>query len=83
MLIPQISYSAVRTSVTIPDGGSLVIAGMTDGNSSRSHAGVPFLSHIPFLGRLFSSNGRSETEFRQLIIVQADLILFDEIEAKL
>lgn len=83
MLIPQIAYSAVRTSVTIPDGGSLVIAGMTDGNSSRSHAGVPFLSHIPFLGRLFSSNGRSELEYRQLIIVQADLILFDEIEAKL
>jgi type II secretory pathway component GspD/PulD (secretin) len=83
MLIPQIAYSAVRTSVTIPDGGSLVIAGMTNGISRRSHAGVPFLSHIPFLGRLFSSNGRSEIEYRQLIIVQADLVLFEEIEAKL
>lgn len=83
LIIPEISYSAVRTSVTIPDGGSLVIAGMTNGESSRSHAGVPFLSHIPFLGRLFSSNGRAETELRQLIVVQADLILFDEIEKKL
>ncbi len=83
LLIPQIAYSAVRTSVTIPDGGSLVIAGMSDGASNRSHAGVPFLSHIPFLGRLFSSNGRTESERRQMIIVQADLILFDEIEAKL
>ncbi|NUQ62341.1 MAG: hypothetical protein HUU20_07625 [Pirellulales bacterium] len=83
LLIPQLSYNAVRTSVTIPDGGSLVIAGMTNGDSRRSHAGVPFLSHIPFLGRLFSSNGRTEAELRQLIIVQADLLLFDEIEAKL
>jgi type II secretory pathway component GspD/PulD (secretin) len=83
LIIPEINYSAVRTSVTIPDGGSLVIAGMTNGESSRSHAGVPFLSHIPFLGRLFSSNGRAETETRQLIVVQADLILFDEIEKKL
>lgn len=83
LLIPQLTYNAVRTSVTIPDGGSLVIAGMTNGDSQRSHAGVPFLSHIPFLGRLFSSNGRTEVEYRQLIIVQADLILFDEIEAKL
>lgn len=83
MIIPEIDYAAVRTSVTIPDGGSLVIAGMTNGASSRSHAGVPFLSHIPFLGRLFSSNGRSETELRQLIVVQADLVLFDEIEKKL
>jgi len=83
LLIPQLTYNAVRTSVTIPDGGSLVIAGMTNGDSRRSHAGVPFLSHIPFLGRLFSSNGRTEAEQRQLIIVQADLLLFDEIEAKL
>lgn len=83
LLIPQLNYNAVRTSVTIPDGGSLVLAGMTVGDSRRSHAGVPFLSHIPFLGRLFSSNGRAESELRQLIVVQADLILFDEIEAKL
>ncbi|MCX8039334.1 MAG: hypothetical protein N3B15_02000, partial [Planctomycetota bacterium] len=83
MLIPQLIYSAVRTTVTIPDGGSLVIAGMTNAESRRAHAGVPFLSHIPFLGRLFSSQGRAETEQRQLIIVQANLLLFDEIEAKL
>jgi general secretion pathway protein D len=79
----MMNYAAVRTSATIPDGGSLVIAGMTNGDSRRSHAGVPFLSHIPFLGRLFSSNGRTETELRQMIVVQADLVLFDEIESKL
>lgn len=83
LLVPMMNYSAVRTSATIPDGGSLVIAGMTTGDSRRSHAGVPFLSHIPFLGRLFSSNGRTETELRQMIVVQADLVLFDEIESKL
>ncbi|MBN8524229.1 MAG: hypothetical protein J0M02_02710 [Planctomycetes bacterium] len=83
LLVPMMTYAAVRTSATIPDGGSLVIAGMTNGDSRRSHAGVPFLSHIPFLGRLFSSNGRTETEVRQMIVVQADLVLFDEIESKL
>jgi type II secretory pathway component GspD/PulD (secretin) len=83
LIIPQITYSAVRTAVTIPDGGSLVIAGMTNGESNRAHSGVPFLSHIPFLGRLFSSNGRAETERRTLVVVQADLVLFDEIEKSL
>lgn len=83
LLIPEISYNAVRTTATIPDGGSMVLAGMTNGDSRRSHAGVPFLSHIPFLGRLFSTNGRTENEKRQIIVVQADLVLFDEIEQKL
>ncbi len=83
LTVPQMVYNAVRTSATIPDGGSLVLAGMTNGVSNRSHSGVPFLSHIPFLGRLFSTNGRAESERRQVIVVQADLVLFDEIESKL
>ena len=83
LLIPQVSYRAVRTSVTIPDGGSLMIAGMTRAQSRRSHSGVPVLSHIPFLGRLFSKNGRSEREFKDLIFVSGNIIIFDEIEEKL
>ncbi len=83
ILVPSIRYEAVRTSVTIPDGGSLVIGGMTNGDSERTHAGVPFLSHIPFLGRLFSSNGRKETQLQTMIVVQADVVLFEEIEKNL
>ncbi len=83
LLIPQLVYQSVRTSVTIPDGGSLVIAGMTNGDSYREHAGVPFLSHIPFLGRLFSKNSRAETQVRQMIVVQADVVVFEEIEKNL
>ena len=83
LLIPELAYQSVRTSVTIPDGGSLMLAGMTNGESSRSHAGIPFLSHIPFLGRLFSSNGRVETELKTLILLQADVVIFEEIERKL
>ncbi len=83
LMIPEMDYQSVRTSVTIPDGGSLLLAGMTNGESSRSHSGIPFLSHIPFLGRLFSTNGRSETEKKTLILLQADVVLFDEIEKRL
>ena len=83
LTVPELSYQAVRTSVTLPDGGSLLLAGMTNGESSRSHSGIPFLSHIPFLGRLFSSNGRVETELKTLILLQADVVVFEEIESKL
>ncbi len=83
LMIPIIQYHAVRTSVTIPDGGSILLAGMNSSASKRSHTGVPFLSHIPFLGRLFSSNGRNEREMKTLIVLQADVILYDEIEKKL
>ena len=83
MMIPEVEFKAVETSVTIPDGGSLLIAGFTDSVSARAHAGIPFLSHIPFLGRLFSSNGRAEREYKDLIYVTGEIIIFDEIEANL
>lgn len=83
LLVPQLTYQSVRTSVTIPDGGSLLIGGMTNGTSARSHQGVPFLSHIPYLGRLFSANGRQESEQRLLVMVSGDIIIFDEIEERL
>jgi len=83
ILMPELIYQSVRTSVIIPDGGSLLIAGMNNGESLRAHSGIPFLSHIPFLGRLFSRNGRAETELSTLVMVSADLILFDEIEKSL
>jgi type II secretory pathway component GspD/PulD (secretin) len=83
LMVPELIYQSARTSVQIPDGGSIMIAGMNNSATARSHSGIPFLSHIPFLGRLFSRNGRIESERKTLIIVQADLILFDEIEDSL
>jgi len=83
MLVPSLVYQSVRTSVTIPDGGSLVIGGMTNADSERVHAGIPFLSHIPFLGRLFSSNGKRETQFQTMIVIQADVVIFEEVEKNL
>ncbi|MFW5828678.1 MAG: hypothetical protein ACOCXA_00310 [Planctomycetota bacterium] len=81
--VPRLSFEAVETTVTIPDGGSILLAGLTNASSGRAHSGIPFLSHIPFLGRLFSSNARSEAERKTIISVKADIVLFDELEAKL
>ena len=83
IFIPEMSYQTVRTTSTIPDGGSLLVAGLNRSNSSRSHSGVPFLSHIPFLGRLFSSNGRSEQELKDFIYLEGHIVLFEEIEERL
>ena len=83
LTIPELRYRSVETSVTIPDGGSLMIAGMTSTISNRAHAGIPVLSHIPFLGRLFSKNGRAERQLKDLIFVTGDILIFDEIEERL
>ena len=75
------SYQTVRTTSTIPDGGSLLVAGMNRSTPFKLQFGVPFLEpYIPFLGRLFSSNGRTEQELKEFIYLEGNIILFEEIE---
>ncbi len=81
--VPQTAFRSTETTVTLPDGGSMLMAGLSDVSSSRSHQGIPFLSHIPFIGRLFSTNGRSEVESKTIITVTANIILFEELEDQL
>jgi type II secretory pathway component GspD/PulD (secretin) len=63
--LPLIQVSTLRTSVMMPDKGTVMLGGYTNSMRQRIHSGIPFLSHIPFLGRLFSKNGIYD-ENRQL-----------------
>ena len=51
--LPTVEMRTLRSTVIIPDRGSLVLGDYTQGLRQRTQAGVPFLMHIPFLGRLF------------------------------
>lgn len=52
------------TSVELPSGGSIVIAGLVQDNIRQAMSGVPGASKIPILGTLFRSKDfvRNETE---------------------
>ena len=52
--LPNVEVRTLRTSVMLPDKGSIMLGGYVRGLRQRTQSGVPFLSHIPFLGRLFS-----------------------------
>jgi len=78
--LPNVEVRSVRTSITIPDQGSLLIGGFTRGLRQRMHSGIPFLSHIPFLGRLFSKNGLYDEQRRLYFLVTGTIIDLNEME---
>jgi type II secretory pathway component GspD/PulD (secretin) len=79
--LPNIEVRALRTTVTMPDKGSMLMGGYSRGLRQRMHSGIPFLSHIPFLGRLFSSNGIYDENRRLFFLVTATIIDLGEMEA--
>ena len=66
---PTFSQRVVRTRVAVQDGQTVGLAGLIRDNASRGNQGIPWLSNIPILGSLVSSqdNQRQRTELLVLI----------------
>ena len=66
---PTILNRQISTSLTLKDGGSLVMGGLIANNRSAGQTGVPVLGRIPGLGRLFRSDSLQEDRTELLIMV--------------
>ena len=66
---PTILNRQISTSLTLKDGGSLLMGGLISGNQSAGVTGVPFLSHVPLLGRLFRADSLNEDRIELLLMV--------------
>ena len=71
---PIFSTREVSTKVTLWDGATLVMGGLTREEIKTVHDKVPFLGDIPGLGRLFRSEGETTQKRNLLIFVTANLV---------
>jgi general secretion pathway protein D len=79
--LPETEVSQVQTRVSVPDGGTLLLGGQKVSVEVEREAGVPVLSKIPVIGRLFSNRSTVKDEKVLLILVKPTIILQDEAEA--
>lgn len=83
-LLPQVQGAAdlitnkreISTSVMIPDGGLLVLGGLTSSEVGEVVQGVPGLSRIPLLGNLFKTRKTTRSK-RTLMLFLRPYILRD------
>ena len=66
---PTILNRQISTSLTLKDGGSLVMGGLISGNQSAGEQGVPFLGRMPILGRVFRTDSLQEDRTELLVMV--------------
>ena len=66
---PVVSSFSVSTTVQVPDGGTVLMGGIKRLSEGRSEAGVPILSKIPYIKRLFSNTsiGRETTSLMMMV----------------
>lgn len=66
----------LSTTVLVPDGGLLVLGGLTSEEATENVQGVPGLSRIPLLGNLFKSRAAKRNK-RTLMVFLRPTILRD------
>lgn len=71
---PIFSVRDIVTKVTIWDGATLVMGGLTREEVKKVHDKVPILGDLPLLGRLFRSTGQSAQKRNLIIFVTAKLV---------
>jgi len=68
-VIPSIRTRRADTTVEIPSGGSLAMAGMIQDQTKHSINGLPGLAELPILGPLFKSNDYVNQRTELMILV--------------
>jgi len=64
--LPQFSTSRVEKTIRLKEGETNIIAGLIRDEERESMKGLPLVSKIPFLGKLFAAN---ETEVKETDVI--------------
>lgn len=78
--IPIIDATDLRTTVTIPDQGTILLGGQRVVEEIEVETGVPVLSKIPVLSRFFSNRIDSKSEKTLLVLMKPTILIQNEEE---
>jgi type IV pilus secretin PilQ/predicted competence protein len=72
--IPPITTQSIKTTVMVPDGGTIVIGGMYRVEKSSTREGIPFFSKLPLLGALFRNKSKRGEQKELLVFITPRII---------
>ena len=81
--LPEFIFTTVTTTVSVPDGGTVLLGGVKRLREGRNEYGVPILSKIPYVNRLFKNVGLGRTTDSLMLMVTPRIIIQEEEEERL
>ncbi|MCI0742521.1 MAG: hypothetical protein L0Y72_26105 [Gemmataceae bacterium] len=77
---PAFTTITLDTTVSVPDGGTVLLGGLKTMSEARNEFGPPILSKIPYLSRLFRNVGYGREGQSLMIMVTPRIIINEEEE---
>jgi general secretion pathway protein D len=79
---PSFASTSVSTTVTVPDGGTILLGGIKRMREGRTERGVPILSKIPYINRLFRNTAIGRETSTLMLTVTPRIIIQEEEEMR-
>jgi type II secretory pathway component GspD/PulD (secretin) len=79
---PSVNTITVNTTVTVPDGGTVLMGGLKIMSEGRNEYGAPFLSKIPYIDRLFRNTSFGRDNRSLMLMVTPRIIVQSEEEER-
>jgi general secretion pathway protein D len=81
--LPTFQVITVNTTVSVPDGGTVLLGGVKRLSEGRNEFGVPLLSKVPYVDRLFRNVGIGRQTDSLMMMVTPHIIIQEEEEERL
>ncbi len=72
--VPIIGTKEILTTVTVPNNETIVLGGLITKDLGESSSGIPILSDIPLLGKLFSKSSDTDNRSELIIFIQPSIV---------
>jgi hypothetical protein len=69
--LPELEVQSVFTTAIIPDGGSIMLGGLSNVRNIERRAEVPWLARIPIVGFFFKQEGYNDENKSLMILIRA------------
>ncbi|MEQ8788577.1 MAG: hypothetical protein RIC55_19865 [Pirellulaceae bacterium] len=80
--LPTFSFTTVTTTVSVPDGGTVLLGGIKRLSEGRTERSVPLLGKLPYINRLFRNVGIGRTTQSLMMMVTPRIIIQEEEEER-
>lgn len=80
---PTFGVTSVNTTVSVPDGGTILLGGIKRLREGRTERGTPILSKIPYINRLFKNTAIGRETNTLMMTVTPRIIIPEEEEEAL
>ncbi len=75
---PEKASRAVKTTVLVENGSTIVLGGIYSFQKTESHSGIPFLKNLPLIGWLFRTPHNPQVKKNEMIIFLTPRIINQE-----